>query len=170
MDTPKPPLQSSSKALSSPSRIEPPAQPSLNDRLIAERVSTLLSHYWTAADPVEVRRAQIGDWLEDLAEFAAPVVSEAAKEWRQENTRRPSPGDIRLLCIAIKRRDAEKRRPVVKRISDMAREPIPPDDVIREHWRNIRFPLLTEAEKELFRAQPRRSIDEIAAMATRKMS
>lgn len=63
-------------------------------------VSRLLSHYWTATDPVEVRQAQIEDWLDDLREFGPLVVEEACRRWRrQPGGKRPTPGDIRTLCI-----------------------------------------------------------------------
>lgn len=67
---------------------------------IAGLVSSLLNHYWTADDLVASRKQQIRDWLEDLIEFPVAVVAKACREWRQQpGGRRPTPGDIRALCI-----------------------------------------------------------------------
>jgi hypothetical protein len=83
----------------------------VNDRAIAERITTLLSHYWTADEPPELRSLQIGDWLDDLAEFPAMIVAEACREWRQTERRRPLPVDIRVLCIAAQQRHREATAP-----------------------------------------------------------
>ena len=41
------------------------------------------------------------DWLEDLAEFGPEIVAAACREWRRKpGGKRPTPGDIRALCIA----------------------------------------------------------------------
>lgn len=78
----------------------------LNRRLIAERISTLLSHYWTADESAALRDAQLGDWLEDLNAFAASVVAQAVAHWRQHETRRPTPADIRKICDEFSSRRA----------------------------------------------------------------
>jgi hypothetical protein len=98
------PPPSFSKAPPKPS---PSARPDVNDRLIAERISTLLSHYWTADDPPELRRQQMGDWLDDLGEFGAATVAQAVEEWRRNETHRPSPAALRALCVRIE----TERRP-----------------------------------------------------------
>lgn len=96
-DQPKLPLAASSKALPSHSGTE---RANENDRRIAERITTLLSHFWTADEDPRLRKLQIADWLDDLAEFGPGIVSRAVKEWRQTETKRPTPADIRKLCIA----------------------------------------------------------------------
>lgn len=72
---------------------------SVNARLILERVSVLLSHYWTTDEAPELRRLQMADWLADLEVFPASVVALAVTEWRRHNSRRPTPADIRGLCV-----------------------------------------------------------------------
>ena len=63
-------------------------------------IARLLSHYWTAAEPVETRQAQLEDWLIDLREFVPELVDDACTRWRrQSDGRRPTPGQIRALCI-----------------------------------------------------------------------
>lgn len=46
-----------------------------------------------------LRRAQANDWLDDLREFHEAVVWEACGEWRRTQTRRPTPSEIRKLCL-----------------------------------------------------------------------
>ena len=70
-----------------------------NDRTIAERVATLLSHYWIGDEPEAVRTAQAHDWLDDLREFGAAIVARACQEWRQTSARRPTPADLRALAV-----------------------------------------------------------------------
>ena len=83
----------------------PSSSASVNSRLIAERIATLLSHYWTADTDPKLRQLQSADWLDDLEEFAAVTVAEACAEWRQKpGGRRPTPGDIRAICVEIRGR------------------------------------------------------------------
>lgn len=68
-----------------------------------------MGHYWAADTPVEIRRELALDWMDDLREFGPEIVSIACGEWRrQPGGRRPTPGDIRTICI----REREERRPV----------------------------------------------------------
>lgn len=62
-----------------------------------------MGHYWAADTPIEIRRELARDWLEDLGEFGPEIVGVACREWRQNHNRRPTPADIRLLCIAEQR-------------------------------------------------------------------
>lgn len=71
-----------------------------NRTKIAGHISRLMSHYWTANEDPRLRKAQAEDWLEDLAEFHEGIVGEACRDWRQEQTRRPTPADVRQLCLA----------------------------------------------------------------------
>jgi hypothetical protein len=76
---------------------------------IAALVTRLLAHYWTATEPAAVRQAQIEDWLDDLGEFAPPAVADACREWRRApGGRRPTPGDIRRLCIESRQAQQER--------------------------------------------------------------
>jgi hypothetical protein len=67
----------------------------------------LLSHYWTTGEDEALRRLQADDWLEDLEEFDASIVTDACKFWRRSEKRRPTPADIRKLCIEM----SPRRRP-----------------------------------------------------------
>jgi hypothetical protein len=61
-------------------------------------------HYWVADETPAVRTLQLEDWLEDLVEFGPAIVAEACREWRHKpGGRRPTPGDIRTLCIETQR-------------------------------------------------------------------
>lgn len=83
----------------------------------------LLSHYWTAADPIESRREQIIDWIDDLIEFGPPSVADACRDWRREQSRRPAPADIRKLCILAQNR---RREDAMRRLPPPAPPPEPP--------------------------------------------
>jgi len=74
-----------------------------------------------------MRRAQLGDWLDDLKEFAAPIVNNSCTMWRRTETRRPTPADIRRLCGEMR-----ISRPVNQTSHTPGR---PPDHVIRDDWR-----------------------------------
>lgn len=91
---------------------------------------------------------QIGDWLDDLAEFPAQDVATACAEWRQTQQRRPIAYEIRVLAIAEQRR-REPRKPPSLMVTDMHREPIPAADVVRDGWAKIPRSLLTAAELAL---------------------
>lgn len=71
----------------------------LNERLIAERVTTLLSHYWTTDEDARIRQAQIADWIDDLSRFSASLVADACKRWRMTDRRKPTPADIVGFCL-----------------------------------------------------------------------
>src|SRR5579863_88799 len=75
-----------------------------NDKLIAASISTLMSHYWTAADSPEIRSLQMDDWLNDLGDYPAMFVTEACKRWRETQTHRPTPADIIRLTREAKDR------------------------------------------------------------------
>ena len=84
---------------------EPPPQFSrsaINDRSILERITVLLSHFWTADEDEALRKGQLRDWLDDLGHFPASVVAVACQDWRQTQTRRPMIADILRLCGEIK--------------------------------------------------------------------
>jgi len=49
-----------------------------------------------------------------LAEFPALIVADACTEWRhQPGGRRPTPGDIRTICVEIRQRREELRQPAL---------------------------------------------------------
>ena len=93
----------------------------------AALIGRLLAHYWTTNEPQEVRRAIAEDWLEDLDEFPAGVVEAACREWRRAQTRRPTPADIRTLCIAEQQAEREHQLAIADR-----RQPWP--DWLAELW------------------------------------
>lgn len=87
-----------------------------NETKIASHVSVLLSHYWAAEEDPRLRAALARDWVGDLAEFHESVVAEACAEWRRGSSRRPTPADIRGLCIDATHAPAPPRRPVPTRV------------------------------------------------------
>lgn len=68
-----------------------------------------MAHYWLAAEQEPARRAQLEDWVEDLADFGPAIVADACREWRRtQPDRRPGPGHIRALCLAAQREQRER--------------------------------------------------------------
>jgi hypothetical protein len=56
-------------------------------------------------DPADARQVQIEDWLQDLGEFPSALVESACRHWRQNETRRPTPAEIRkIVGIELQRR------------------------------------------------------------------
>jgi hypothetical protein len=56
-----------------------------------------------------MRKAQAQDWIEDLEEFGPAIVAEACRTWRRRPVnRRPSPGEIRALCLNEQREQRER--------------------------------------------------------------
>ena len=94
-------------------------QDSETARQIAGLIGRLLVHYWTENMPASMREAQALDWLEDLREFGPELVSEACLAWRrQPGGKRPTPGDIRALCI----RERQERGPAIQALPASAAE------------------------------------------------
>ena len=99
---------------------------------IAALIARLMSHYWTAADPVQTRQAQLEDWLDDLVEFGPAAVAEACREWRRTQSRRPTPADIRRLAAEARAVDQRCLPPPVERWTDEDFQRAA-DDWAREH-------------------------------------
>lgn len=127
-------------------------------------MSRLLFHYWTADDDETARKAQIGDWIEDLVEFGPTVVNEACKDWRQTQTRRPTIADIRLRCIEVQNEARERGL----RIEDH-REPWP--GWLRDIWGNdgqlqrreaIALNEAREIRGDFFRGKPPDAVAEVS--------
>lgn len=77
----------------------------VNESLILERISTLLSHYWTPVETNDAKALRKRDWLDCLRKFGAPVVNLACRDWLLQNPeRRPTPGHIAELAQEIERK------------------------------------------------------------------
>ena len=108
-------------------------------------VSRLMGHYWLPTEPEPVRRAQLEDWLEDLIEFSTAAVAAACREWRQTKSKRPTPADIRKLCIVSQNR---RRETEAKALPPPVRQPEPEPEPMSEEDRAYCILL---AEKEIRR-------------------
>jgi hypothetical protein len=78
---------------------------SVNDRLILERVTVLLSHYWVGNEDAALREAQMSDWLDALGKFPASMVKDACAEWIRSQTKKPAIADIYALCRMMQPKD-----------------------------------------------------------------
>ena len=91
-----------------------PAPP---DRLLG-RMLALLSHYPAKGLTPDVEQLVAMDWGEDLGEFPAWAIDQAARGWRRTKKWRPSITEMRALCeeaCATERRVAERLRAIVRR-------------------------------------------------------
>ncbi len=80
--------------------VEDMVAPADKGRLLT-RVLALLSHYRSDPNPPEVEFLIAEDWADDLAEFPAWAVDEAAREWRRSRKFKPQICEIRDACIRI---------------------------------------------------------------------
>ncbi|ALG72344.1 hypothetical protein VY88_31860 [Azospirillum thiophilum] len=62
------------------------------------RVLALLSHFPAKATTPEVEQLLAMDWADDLGEFPAWAIDQAARIWRRTRKWRPSIAEIRALC------------------------------------------------------------------------
>lgn len=81
-----------------------------------------------------MRSLQIEDWLDDLTEFPASLVSWACKEWRQSQTRRPMPAEIRKLCVERDQQARDRRKPHRERDSRAESEALAAHQAYRRRY------------------------------------
>ena len=84
---------------------------------VLARVLALLSHFPAKGLAPEVEEMVALDWAEDLGEFPAWAIDQAARTWRRSKKWCPSIAEMRVLCAeacAQERRMAERLRAVVR--------------------------------------------------------
>lgn len=94
------------------------------------RILALLSHYPAKATSPEVEQLLAMDWADDLGEFPAWAIDQAARSWRRSRKWRPSIAEMRALCedaCASERALADRLRAVTRAVplGDDARSPRP---------------------------------------------
>ncbi|GAA4256653.1 hypothetical protein [Azospirillum formosense] len=90
-----------------------PAEP---DHLLG-RVLALLSHFPAKGLTPDVEQLVAMDWVEDLGEFPAWAIDDAARAWRRTKKWRPSIAEMRALCeeaCARERVVAQRLRRIVQ--------------------------------------------------------
>ncbi|HEY0835933.1 MAG TPA: hypothetical protein VGE72_18665 [Azospirillum sp.] len=90
--------------------------PAAPNHLLA-RVLALLSHYPAKGMSPEVEQMIALDWAEDLGEYPAWAIDEAARTWRRTRKWRPSIAEMRALCreaCAQERSTAERLKAIVR--------------------------------------------------------
>ena len=65
------------------------------------RIATLLSHYYVVSSSQALNTAIASDWLDALQGIPQGFIERAIKQWRNEQTRKPTPADIRILARSI---------------------------------------------------------------------
>lgn len=68
---------------------------------IAGAVRTLLSHYFDPKHTGEMMRMGAADWIDILEPFSAECIERARRHWIENERRRPTPADIKLLCFKV---------------------------------------------------------------------
>lgn len=108
----------------------------------------------------ELRTLQSRDWLDDLGEFPAAIVAEACTEWRQRpGGRRPTPGDIRTICVESRTRKEELRRPAL---------PPPQRDIVAGDFHERRYREAAEAREAAAKANGYESFKHAMAVGLRR--
>ena len=74
-----------------------PADP----RELAAVIGELMLHFWHPDRPPEHHSTLAAGWIDDLAEYPAAVVAEAARQWRRTGTWAPRIAELRGLCDEI---------------------------------------------------------------------
>jgi hypothetical protein len=148
-------------------------QQSNDGRDVAGIVARLLLHYYSPGDLSEAaRKAMAQDWVEDLVEFGPTAVAHGCREWRQTQSKRPTPADIRRLCIESQNR---RRENAVRSLPPPARDAEPPPMSAEERAEcialadkaiaNLRFP--RESQPTGYCAVPHRKAREYTAAELR---
>lgn len=75
------------------------ACPAPSPEWLKGRVATLLSHYYAATAHEGINAMVAHDWLESLAVLPQSAIAEACATWRDNETRKPTPAQIRKLAI-----------------------------------------------------------------------
>ena len=120
--------------------------------LIKGAIVTLLTHYYVADLPAHLHAAISSDWLEDLGEYPAWAISEARKEWRQNNKRKPTPGHMVELC----NKAVSKDKAMLRQCRAITAAPITPEPE----------PELTEEQIE----EQHKRVSEVVAEAKRNLT
>ena len=118
-----PKLNSSSTAEGVDPRDLASAYRSLNEFLapgspeeITAEVMALLSHYFMPDLPAAVHSRVLEDWCEIFSTVPLWALQKARMEWLAEESRRPTPADIRAITIRLTWNDGIARRLVEKAV------------------------------------------------------
>lgn len=75
------------------------ACPPVSAELLRGRIATLLSHYFTATKNENINGMIAMDWIESLSPFPQIAIESAIRHWRDNDSRKPKPADIRKLAV-----------------------------------------------------------------------
>ncbi len=73
--------------------------PAPSPEWLAGRIATLLAHYFLASTDASISTMVGADWIDCLAVFPKEHLDKAVTWWRDNETRKPKPADIRKLAI-----------------------------------------------------------------------
>lgn len=65
------------------------------------RVTVMLAQYFVPDMPFELQALLLADWVDCLNEFPSWAVKAACDRWRDTERRKPTPADIRAICLDL---------------------------------------------------------------------
>lgn len=65
------------------------------------RVTVMLGQYFVPDMPFELQALLLADWVDSLNEFPSWAVKAACDRWRDTERRKPTPADIRAICVDL---------------------------------------------------------------------
>lgn len=75
--------------------------PAPSSEWLAGRIATLLAHYFLSTTDASISTMVGADWIDCLGVFPREHIDKAATWWRDNETRKPKPADIRKLAIGF---------------------------------------------------------------------
>lgn len=108
--------------------------PEATKKWLGGRVATLLAHYFVVSADETLNTAIAVDWLESLRDIPQDFVRRAIEHWRDNETRKPKPADIRLLA----KRLGGKEYAAIQRLRILALVPLEGENNERQSMDNTR--------------------------------
>lgn len=75
------------------------SRPPARIAFLKDRLSALLAHFFSAATGERLNAIVAADWMEIIAPFPEQVIAAAVKDWLENNSKKPTPMEIKNLCV-----------------------------------------------------------------------
>lgn len=97
------------------------AHPAPSREWLSARISTLLSHYWVDGTEAMTKTLVAADWIECLETLPQDAIEKAIQFWRDRETRKPKPAEIRKLAVEF---FGERKWNELMRVKQIAERPV----------------------------------------------
>jgi hypothetical protein len=97
------------------------AHPAPSREWLSARISTLLSHYWVDGTEALTKTLVASDWIECLETLPQGAIEKAIQFWRDRETRKPKPAEIRKLAVEF---FGERKWNELMRVKQIAERPV----------------------------------------------